>query len=72
MKPTQVTLELDWSDGRIAGLIGLARLPTRPFSGYIELMAALEATRPQAADRGATEPGFRPRGTTTQDEEDSQ
>lgn len=49
MQPTQVTLELDWSNGRIAGLIGLASLPAQPFSGYVELMAALERTRPRPA-----------------------
>lgn len=53
MEPTQVTLELDWSDGRIAGVIGLPSLPSRPFSGYVELMAALEGTRPQASSRPA-------------------
>lgn len=59
-----MTLELDWSAGRIGGTIGLPGSVERRFTGYVELIAALEETRsgstapaPSDASRRATTTG---------------
>jgi hypothetical protein len=45
MKTTRVVIELEDVPGPIAGWLHDAEADVKPFSGYMELIAALEAAR---------------------------
>ena len=45
MAATRITLQLEPSAERIAGLITIRDGAPRPFTGYVELLAALEGAR---------------------------